>query len=111
MKLKARNEKLEAKIAKANTSGFIRGIGYCAAFLVRYDDQPTLASELIKESGFKMKDFEAAETDDYDLKVIKKLKALEDLGSGGGGSFQGVYHVKPAAGAGHKHDAEFTEGK
>ena len=50
---------------------FVQGLGYAAAWLVNAHDQPTIAGELLKESGFKLVAFRKA-CDPYDFKFIKK---------------------------------------
>ena len=49
---------------------FVSGLGYAIGWLVNAHDQPTMAGELMAESGFKMSDFNKS-CNKYDLKFIR----------------------------------------
>lgn len=51
--------------------GFIEGVAYACAFLVRGQDQPSMAAEIIASTGYGKADFKRV--DSYDRKVIYKL--------------------------------------
>jgi hypothetical protein len=59
--------------------GFVCGIAYSASLIVRMHDEPSLAAELIHESGYRLKDFKKAGADDFDLRIIKKLFKTESI--------------------------------
>lgn len=50
---------------------FLRGIGYAVARFVEMHDQPKMAGEVLKESGYAYGDF-AEVCDEADLLSIKK---------------------------------------
>ena len=57
---------------KLQDKGFIRGVGYSVATLEKiYFIQE--AGQLLKESGFKLKDFIDSGIAEYDLEGIKKV--------------------------------------
>ncbi len=58
--------------------GFIRGLGYAIAQLVRNSVDLNLAEYLFNESGFSFEDFVEADVDEYDLKEIREMLNEED---------------------------------
>lgn len=64
------------KLTKAWTAedrGLYRGFGMAVASLARDHDQPTAAAGIISGYGMRLADFERAELDDFDLRVLRKL--------------------------------------
>ena len=54
--------------------GFIQGIGYAVAEIVRSHDQPTIAVDVAGAAGFDYQDFKGAGVDEFDLKQLRPLR-------------------------------------
>ena len=65
-------------MTKDKEKGFIQGVVYACGFLVEDHDLPTLASELLNETGFSKEDLRFA--NEYDL--AKCRKAIPGLPKG-----------------------------
>jgi hypothetical protein len=57
--------------------GFAQGIALAVAILARMHDQPTIAADVASEAGYTIADYERAGVDEYDLKVLRKLRRDE----------------------------------
>jgi len=57
-------------MAKTHQAGFIQGTIYSIARLIEMHDQPTMAIDILNETGFTDKDFR--QVDEYDLKIIRE---------------------------------------
>lgn len=53
--------------------GFIQGYAVAVGVIVRLHDHPSIAADLLQQSGFTLRDFERAGVDEYDLKPVRKL--------------------------------------
>lgn len=53
--------------------GFIQGIAWCVAFIGVDHDQPTIAKEMMEESGYSIEDFKDAKIDGYDIGKILQM--------------------------------------
>ena len=51
---------------------FEQGLAYVIAELIRNYDEPTIALEILKSSGFTYKELKQAGVETYDLEIIKK---------------------------------------
>ena len=56
--------------------GFIQGIGYAVAELLRAHDDPTIAGDVAGAAGLDYSDFKRAGVDEYDLKTLRKHMAV-----------------------------------
>ncbi|MGN7122882.1 hypothetical protein [Methylorubrum thiocyanatum] len=56
---------------------FVLGFAAAVAALARDCDQPVHAATIIRGAGLALRDFEAAEVDDFDLKPIRALFRTE----------------------------------
>lgn len=64
-------------VAAATHRGFVQGIAYSVAEIVRSHDQPTIAVDLAGAAGFDYDDFAQAGVDEFDLKQLRKLRREE----------------------------------
>ena len=60
-------------VAAAENRGWIRGLGYSIAEVVRAHDIPTVAADIANASGCDLGDFVRAELDAYDMKTLRKV--------------------------------------
>ena len=51
---------------------FEQGLAYAIAELIRLYDEPTMAIEILKNSGYSFKQLKEANVAKYDLDIIKK---------------------------------------
>lgn len=57
--------------------GFAQGAAVVIAIVARMHDLPTVAADLAAEVGLTIADYERADVDEYDLKVLRKLRREE----------------------------------
>lgn len=57
--------------------GFVQGVGYAIAELVRGHDQGGMGADIAFAAGLTCADFKAAGVDPYDMKTLKKLQREE----------------------------------
>jgi len=50
--------------------GYVQGFAYACAQIIRLYDQPSMAINIMEESGIPLEDYKAAA--EYDLKVLRK---------------------------------------
>ena len=57
--------------------GFAQGAAVTIAIVARMHDLPTVAADLASEVGLTIDDYVRAGVDEYDLKVLRKLRREE----------------------------------
>ena len=54
--------------------GFVQGVGYAVAEVVRSHDQPTIAADVASAAGYTVREYMVAGVDEYDLKTLRKVR-------------------------------------
>jgi hypothetical protein len=65
-------------VTDAEDRGWILGLGYAVAEVVRLHDQPGVAAEVVASSGCDLGDFVTAGLDTYDLKTLRRVAKEEE---------------------------------
>lgn len=58
--------------------GWIQGIGYAVAEIVRSHDEPTVAVDVAVAAGYTYRDYQRAGLPEFDLKTLRSLRRTED---------------------------------
>jgi hypothetical protein len=59
--------------------GFVQGMAIAVAIVARHHGLPTIAADVAATAGYTISDYVRAGVDEYDLKVLRKLRREERL--------------------------------